>query len=125
MSKTFAADELDQFTGTETWKRHGLLPSILYTEGVAYLAERAGAYWLIDDIAIANGIRDDETAAIQKEEFQVWKLQRDPEGHGAWLTVQDGNYREIYRKRIEFTDFPLSEIVLWFTDHVIMLPSEY
>ncbi|WP_425606571.1 DUF6876 family protein [Prosthecobacter fusiformis] len=28
-------------------------------------------------------------------------------------------------KGIEFTDFPLDEIAFYFTDNVLMLPSEY
>jgi hypothetical protein len=30
----------------------------------------------------------------------------------------------VYRKRIEYTDFPLAEIELYFTNGVILLPSE-
>ena len=41
---------LSQFTGTETWhRRRGT--SILYTDGVRYLADNANAWWLVDAIA--------------------------------------------------------------------------
>jgi Family of unknown function (DUF6876) len=112
---------LAQFTGSENWYRHQLVPSITYTDGAQYLAEQAGAYWLLDEIAIANG----HLAKVRGEEFQVWKLKRDAEGHGAELVVEDGNDNVVFRKRIEFTDFPLPEIALWCTGNVIMLPSEY
>jgi hypothetical protein len=56
------------FTGTDQWYRHS--PSrMLYTDGVRYVAERAGAYWLIDAIAshqLSPGVR--------REPFQVWTL---------------------------------------------------
>ena len=57
------------------------------------------------------------------EEFQVSKLQR--EGSSANLVVEDGNGNTVHRKRIEFTDFPLPKIELWFTGNVILSPSEY
>ena len=46
--------ELQQFTGTEQWFRHGLNRKVLYTDGVQYVAEQAGAYWLVDEIALAQ-----------------------------------------------------------------------
>jgi hypothetical protein len=36
--------ELAQFTGSDEWHRHGLVRSILFTDGAKYVAERAGAY---------------------------------------------------------------------------------
>jgi hypothetical protein len=31
----------------------------------------------------------------------------------------------VYSKELSFTDFPLAEVMLYFTDNVILLPSEY
>ena len=115
------AADLTQFHGTETWYRHALLRNVTYTEGVQYLAKEAGAYWLIDEIAINNKFN----SRLREEEFQVWKLRCDGSGSGADLTVEDGNGNCVFSKRIDFTDFPLPEIDLWFTGNVIMLPSEY
>jgi hypothetical protein len=41
----------------------------------------------------------------------------------ATLTCDDGNV--VYSKAIEFTDFPLPEIALYFTANTILLPSDY
>src|SRR5690606_36125280 len=41
---------LQRFTGSETFYTH-FTGRLIYTEGVQYLAEHAGAYWLIDAIA--------------------------------------------------------------------------
>ena len=46
------------------------------------------------------------------------------------VITEDGNYGEIYRQEIPFTDFPLDEITLWaikneLNGFTIMLPSEY
>ena len=41
------------------------------------------------------------------------------------LSCEDGNYETVFTKAIEYTDFPLPKIALWFSDNVILLPSEY
>jgi hypothetical protein len=116
--KLTAAD-LNQFTGTENWYRHGINRNVLFTDGAKYLADRAGAYWLLDEIAIIQP-HDKRIAA---EEFQAWKLVVRPD-HTALLTCDDGNGRVVFRKEIAFTDFPLDDITLWFENNVIYLPSE-
>jgi len=138
MTDKLTHGDLAQFTGTDTWFRHGLARKVLYTQGVQYMAEQAGAYWLVDKIAILNGFPagphdDPGVTKLQAEPFQAWKLKRDAEGDGAWLTVTDGGKAggdpvEVYRERIEFTDFPLDEIDLWVEVGecpVILLPSEH
>ncbi len=122
MSKTsnLSKSDLHQFTGTETWFRHPLNRKVLYTEGVQYVAEHGGAYWLIDEIALIQPY-DKKVAA---EPFQVWTLKvRDD--RKATLTCTDGNHNIVFTKEIEFTDFPLDEIEFYFTDNTILLPSEY
>ncbi|MEQ9440940.1 MAG: hypothetical protein RIG62_17980 [Cyclobacteriaceae bacterium] len=41
------------------------------------------------------------------------------------LRATDGYDRQIARQDIECTNFPLLQITLFFTDHVLLLPSEY
>lgn len=54
----------------------------------------------------------------------MWKLSvRDD--RTATLTCDDGNDTVVYRQELGYTDFPLPEITLYFTDNVILLPSEY
>src|ERR1700730_15173147 len=53
-TKTLSKDDLTQFTGSEHWYRHAMVRDVLYTDGVQYVAETAGAYWLIDEIAFAQ-----------------------------------------------------------------------
>ncbi len=117
--KTLNKDDLRQFTGTEQWHRHGLVRKMLYTDGVQYVAETGGAYWLIDEIAFAQAVPE-----VAAEEFQLWRLRVNLDRH-AILTCEDGNSNAVFTKQIEFTDFPLNEIVLYCTNDVIMLPSEY
>ncbi len=40
MEKTLTPADLRQFSGSETWYRHGLVRHILYTEGAQYVAEQ-------------------------------------------------------------------------------------
>ena len=110
--------DLGQFTGSEHWYRHGLIRDVLYTDGAKYVADEGGAYWLLDEIAIAQ--RYDPRVAA--EEFQVWKLE--VSDNAGTLTCDDGNGNIVAAKHIPFTDFPLSEISLWFENSTIYLPSE-
>jgi hypothetical protein len=112
--------DLNQFTGSETWYRHGINRNVLFTDGAKYIADHAGAYWLLDEIAIIQP-HDKRVAA---EEFQVWKLVVRSDST-ATLTCEDGNGNIVFSKDIEYTDFPLDEISLWFANNVIYLPSEH
>jgi hypothetical protein len=118
--KTLSAADLAQFTGTEQWFRHSINSKVLYTEGAQYLAEHAGAYWLLDEIALIQPY-DKKVAA---EEFQVWTLAVQPD-QTATLTCDDGNDTVVFSKEIPYTDFPLETIKLYFANNVIHLPSEY
>ena len=70
-------------------------------------------------------LRQLHVKAVAAEEFQVWKLKADVLKHTGTLTCEDGNYNKVFEKALEFTDFPLPEITLWFADNTIFLPSEY
>lgn len=112
--------DLAQFTGTEVWYSHALKRNILYTEGMQYVAEKAGAYWLLDEI-VFNQIQP----LVASENFQVWILRVDLEKSNAVLTCDDGNGKIVYKKVISYTDFPLDEIKIYFIDNVVLLTSEY
>lgn len=116
--------DLSHFTGSEQFYRHGMVRSVIYSDGVQFLAESVGAYWLIDEIALAQKF----VRKVAGQEFQVWKLKVNDDG-SAQLTVEDGNDNQIYSKRIAFTDFPAEGIELWCVDggeaRTIHLPSEH
>lgn len=118
--------DLVQFTGTSQWFRHALVRRITYTEGVQFVAERGGAYWLVDKIATMQ-----LDPKISAEEFQVWRLNV-ADGR-AVLTCDDGDKIGcggskpilLHTEEISFTDFPLEKIELWVEGDVILLPSEH
>lgn len=123
---------LAHFIGTENYTRSGLMRDLLMTDGVKFLADNAGAHWLVD--VVASHLMTN--AKLRGEEFQSWDLKATPrEGanHAAVVWATDGNETELIRQEIEFTDFPLDEIKLFcakapeFGDRawVLMLPGEY
>jgi hypothetical protein len=120
MNKTLNKSDLAQFTGSESWYRHGINRAVLFTDGAKYVADQAGAYWLLDEIAIIQP----HDARVAAEEFQVWRLAVNVD-HTGVLTCDDGNGRVVFSERLEYTDFPPDGITLYFTNNTILLPSEY
>jgi hypothetical protein len=111
--------ELEQFTGIEQRYGYAINPRVLISAGAKYVAERAAAYWLLDEIAL---IQLDKR--VSAEAFQVWKLQVNTDRTGR-LVCEDGEDNVVYSKTIPLTDFPGEGITLWFVDNTIHLPSEY
>src|SRR5438128_1345722 len=119
-TNTLSKSDLAGFTGSLEFYRHPLNPRVVYSEGARHVAQAGGAYWLLDEIAIIQPY----DRRIAAEEFQVWKLVVRPD-RTATLTCEDGNYNVVFTRQIEFTDFPLDEITLWFANDTIYLPSEH
>lgn len=116
---------LAQFTGSASLTRHGLVRSVLMTEGIVFLAQAAAAHWLTD--AIASYVYHPRA---RTEPFQVWRLVVDASTRRAALAMTDGNTDQpIVTQEIDYTDFPLGEIAIWLIQEggpwVMLLPSEY
>ncbi len=107
--------DLAQFTGTTRYFKHWT-GKIVYTDGVQYLAERAGAYWLIDLIASYQPL---------KIEFQCWTLKVDDQG-GYCAICKDRDNMILLKQKFEYTDFPehLMPFDLYVQNTVLYLPSE-
>ena len=118
--KTIDSTILAQFTGSETFCRFGLRGDVLITEGVKYVADAAGAYWLLDAIVITNVYEQ----RVRKEEFQLWILTVG-KGASGQLICDDGNRNVVYNQDLDYTDFPEPGIRLYFCSGTILLPSEY
>jgi hypothetical protein len=118
--KTFNSEALGQFTGSEAFYRYGLKGEFLFTDGVKYVADAVGAYWLLDEITLAQRFN----RAVAAEEFQLWTLKVAGD-NTALLSCDDGNGRIVYSKQIAFTDFPTCGMKFYVCNSVIMLPGEY
>jgi len=129
---------LQRFTGGGDQYRH--FTGLVYTEGVQYLAEQAGAYWLIDAIASWQ-----TRPKVRAAPFQIWRLKVHADRSATLIGAEDideqghplhartpvdrafGRWTRgaLARQAIEWTDFPLEEIKLYLQHGVLMLPSEY
>lgn len=122
--------DLAQFTGTEEWYRYNpiLFKNVLLTDETKYVAQEAGAYWLMDIIAsVQPKLKGIRTSKGIDTTFQVWEMTViDSKGY---IKCTDGNEKVLYTQEIPYTDFPLKEIKLYASDDgvniIILLPSEY
>lgn len=123
-------------SGSDEWFRHGLNRNVLYTQGVKFVAEKAGAYWLID--AIASHYSPRLLRHIQQVGIHFWTLNVDHSGKPkatlrspmAKLECrEDSGLPAIVLQRIAYTDFPLDKIKVYAqlgpNGACLMLPSEY
>jgi hypothetical protein len=122
MGHAFTKDDLSGFIGSETRFRHSLVRRFLYTEGVKFFAEKAGAYWFLDVCAT------ELHQLCFHEGFLAIRLE--VANSKAVATADDGNRNDLWTKEIDLTDCPEG---LWKfymapgdeTHSVMMLPSEY
>jgi hypothetical protein len=120
MRSQFNLNELNQFS------KHGVNRKLIYTEGVQYLAEQTGCYWLIDEIACVL-----LPHLLKKHNDGFYSIQLLVIDCSAVITVDDGNGTIHVNHKIKWTDFPISgEPIKFFlceSDmyYCLMLPSEY
>ena len=121
---------LANFIGTNVYHHLGIIPNVVATDGVKWLAENTGCFWLIDIIASYQGEIKKNLKFAKLLGMQNWTLKLNKTGYGAKVVCTDGDSEGPYIKQaIPFTDFPLPTITLWVQPQdnlmVIMLPSEY
>jgi len=122
-------DELSQHCGTGNYYRHALTRRLLFTDGIFDMADRLGAYWLVDLVASYVATRD-------LPAMTFWELRRlSPDAvNDAVIEAREDTGRPcIVRQLIPFTDFPVEvdeTFSVWLQStgdgrYVLMLPSEY
>lgn len=111
---------LRDFRGTETWFRPLLFPKYLYTEGIQFLGEEAGAYWLMEMIFAFQEKAEIKSAGY----FQAWDLIVNDD-KTATLICENGNCEIVFTHYLTFTDFPLPKIRLFFIRDTLLLTTEY
>lgn len=113
---------LAHFTGGDETYQHWL--PLTYTEGVKYLAEKAGAYWLLEIVASYQPdpqVRDNQ----RLQEFQLWELRVSPDGSGVVTCHEDSDEPAILTQAIPSTDFPLPYLKLYVEGGMLLLPCEH
>lgn len=108
--------ELEQFHRTQNY--HRSYTGLVYTDGVHYLADRTGCYWLIDLVSSYQ-------LEFQHVRFQLWEIEV-VEGVSAQVTMRKDIDQPVYvRKHLPYTDFPLEKFSFYCVENVMMLKSEY
>jgi hypothetical protein len=117
-------DGLRGFHCTDGYTRYTF--GILLTDGVKWLCDAAQSYWLVDAIGSYQStpkVKNDESL----QGIQFWTLKVNTEKQTAVLTLERDTDDVVLTQVIEYTDFPLDEIKLYYSpqDKVLLLPSEY
>jgi hypothetical protein len=122
-------DGLSNFYGSEQFHSGCIMSrKHLLTDGAKFLADNAGAYWLMDAIASYHSkcMKDE-----MLRDMQFWKLKTDVANKTAVLTCDRDTGNTAIKQVIEHTDFPLPEIKLYCAPsgdgihYTILLDSEY
>ena len=113
--------ELGQFTGSQTLFRN--FTGLLYSQGIAHLAERGGAYWLIDLVGSYQ-------SRLQDVPFQVWRIEVHEDKSALVTMVEDDGEPTKVEKRIAYSDLPLKDFSFYCCASgdkamVMMLKGEY
>ena len=132
MTDKLTHDDLRQFTGDLDRYRHTLNLRVIYTPGIRFLAEKAGAHWLIDAIASYFGTRQMKQA-IEKDDrlawLQFWRLDVNLDRSAVLTCRADSSVQPVITQKIEHTDFPLDDVDIWAgydgTYWTLYLPSEH
>jgi hypothetical protein len=118
---TLTEGDLSQFTGTSQYYPHPL--GVNYTDGVHYMAEHGGGYWIIDAIA-AWQIDPRVSNDPMLQGIQFWSLHVNDDRSAVLICERDTD-DVVVSQEITFTDFPLNRLKLYLQDGVVLLPSEY
>ena len=110
--------DLQMFTGTEHYYKHPF--GLLYTDGIAFMAEKGKCYWLIDTIGSYQ-----REKRVKKMSIQFWRLRKNPDRSALLELCYDIPGEVILKQHIQYTTFPLKQIILYLANNVLHLPSEY
>jgi len=107
---------LQQFCGTEYYYREDT-SGVLYTDGIAYLVFSCDAKPLLRDIATK--------AKHLACTHGFLKIILTVDGHKGLIEFTDGNGKMLHESVYQEIDFPLEILTMYFTDNILLLPSEY
>ena len=122
-------EQLSMNIGSEKLYYHPLFKGMNYTEGITHLRDLCQCHWLVIDVlCILKTLQENY-------EFITIKLHKEKESDTCRIDYEDGNGNVIKNQQYPFTDFPLNNymlqdkirpaIMLYYTNQVLLLPSEY
>lgn len=109
-------EELRQFHGTRRYYQN--FTGLLYTEGIKHLADRAGAYWLIDLVGSYQH-------KLKEYPFQVWSIEVHDDDSALVTMVEDTGKPLQVSQEIPYTDFPMRDFSFYCIRGVMLLKGEY
>lgn len=125
--------DLSRFTGTEGYHYLNFMRNLKFTDGMAFLADKCGAFWLADIVASVQH----KPKVKAKNAFLVWRIvvkdskavvdaHWDSEGidEKTKLSIYAKD-KEVYTQKVNYTDFPEGTFEFYQVADVVLLRSEY
>ena len=119
---------LNDFHGTEQYHFNPFFKNINYTDGIKFIGDNK-ASWLITDILAVLSHEPSVKREYENGGFISIKVLFD--GDKATATYTDGNDEVLFSQKYEYTDFlkyfeiDKNELILFYTNGVLMLGGEY
>ena len=118
--------KLEGFTGTEGYHYLNFLKNLKFTDGMKFLCEETGSFWLIDIVTSVQSLSN-----IIDNHFIIWRLE--VKGTNGKISAysdceSDGSYsinKQLYTQVIEYSDFPEGNFEFYQINDVVLLKSEY
>ena len=132
-TKTITPSDLAHYYGSETRHKSNMFTGqrLVHTDGVQYVAENGGAYWLLD--LVASHFRSVAQWTVNCGGFATITLRKNKTGDRSKVVMGTGNGTEKTLQMIH-TDFPYEAFdgkefkmyIQWDGSRLtLMLPSEY
>lgn len=120
--------ELSNFTGTNEYHKFSILFKEVLTDGVKYLCDNLGCYWLMDIVGSTQHL---EKIKANKS-FIIWKIKRVGKGfivraysdYNSKETEEENKQYLLYSQKGLYTDFKLNEYEFYQQGEVLLLKSE-
>jgi len=124
IKETEILNHLANFNGTENYFK---IPfsSWVYTDGIQSLIQKCKCHWLISDMGIELDLNPRLKAKIKDINFLILRIEVS-EDNTALLTLrEDSNEPTIWKKKLDYTNFPLRDYEFYLIDKVMLLKGEY
>lgn len=119
---------LPGFIGTTGYYKHAIIRgsrAVIYlTDGTRYLAEEAQCYWLMD-LVLSVRPKLDRVNDLIIVRVKCLKRSRFFVEFGIDIDAEGNMKGRVYSQVIHYSDFPLDEIKLYYSEGVLYLPSEH